>query len=424
VADTGCDLLTNPLQCGQDGLNGIISNASDAVVGSAFDAFVQALVDGANWTIQKLMTLWMGVPSADVGSGSIAEWITGRMSVLVAAAVVASLIVAGIRLALYGKAADARSTAEVLVRTIIVGSIGGTIIASGIGLADAFSAWLLAEAKLDLSSGLLLTTHMMAPGALWLLALVVVFTQLIQVAFMVMRNGFLVVMAGTLTLAAASSSTRWGKLWFERSCAWILAYLAYKPAAALVYAAAFKLASSKNDLLSQLTGIFMMVLAVVALPALMRLFAPMTAAIGSANPGALFGASVGGAVAVGATLASGGLAAGASGAGGFTNFAGSQVGKGGGVGAAPAGAATSAAGGVTSSATPSVDVGGGSTPGGADTSAGAGLGGSATAAASGTHVSPDVLRGVLGAGESVVREGGNVAESGPTGVPPSEGTPS
>ena len=415
-----CDQLGGGICALTDAANGIVKGATDAVVGSAFDAFVQALVDGANWAIQKLMTLWMTVPSADVtGPASLTQWIAGRMSVLVAAAVVASLIVAGIRLALYGKAADARSTAEVLVRTIIVGSIGGTIIASGIGLADAFSAWLLDQAQLDVSGKLLLTTHMMAPGALWLLALIVVVTQLFQVAIMVMRNVFLLVMAGTLTLAAASTSTRWGKLWFERSCAWILAYLVYKPAAALIYAVAFKLASEKTDLLGQLTGIFMMVLAVVALPALMRLFAPMTAAIGSANAGALSGATVGGAVAMGATLASGGLAPGASGAGGFLSYGSTFTGAGMASSAAnaPAGAGSQGmtGGGVTSSAAPSVEIGGGTPPSGAsnDSSGITNPGGAAIT---------NLTGGITAAGGAVIREGNALAEPGPTGVPPSETT--
>ena len=63
----------------------------------------------------------------------------------------------------------------------------------------------------------------------------------------------------------------------------------YKPAAAIIYAAAFRLIGtdvfSDDGLLSVLVGLALMIVAVIALPALLRFLAPVTSAIASGGGG-------------------------------------------------------------------------------------------------------------------------------------------
>ncbi|WP_134130063.1 hypothetical protein [Kribbella pratensis] len=154
--------------------------------------------------------------------------------------------------------------------------------------------------------------------------------SLIQIVLMLIRSAMLVLLGSTLPLAAAATNTEVGKAWFKKYCAWTLGFIAYKPAAALIYAAAIKLKQEKmfaqgsSGLLPSLTGVMMMMLAIFALPALLRLAVPITAAVGGGSAGMgstgpEMGSLASGAVNVGPSSRSGSSAGtsggGASGAG-------------------------------------------------------------------------------------------------------------
>ena len=123
---------------------------------------------------------------------------------------------------------------------------------------------------------------------------------------------------------------------FLKALTWLAAMVAYKPVAAIIYAVAFRLSDQGQDLAAQLSGIALMVLAIVALPALMKFLAPITAAAAGGSAGAISGAIVGGAVATGAVVGAGML----SGGGGFAAAAPA-------LSAAPTGAQVGAAPAVT-----------------------------------------------------------------------------
>jgi hypothetical protein len=99
---------------------------------------------------------------------------------------------------------------------------------------------------------------------------------------MMFREGALVVLAGVIVLAAAGSMSRGTRPWLPKVLGWMLALICYKPAAALVYASAITLVGEGDDPRTVVVGLTMMLLALVALPALMKLF---TWATGSASAG-------------------------------------------------------------------------------------------------------------------------------------------
>jgi type IV secretion system protein TrbL len=429
-----CD---NPLDCVGDvagvagDLPGIVLGtgahaAVNSTVGSAFDGFVQSMVDSANWAVEKIMTLWLSAPDPDVsGSDSAAVWVNEHVAYLVMATMVGTMIYSGIRIALYSRSGDVVNLAETLLRTVLVSLLAGTLITTGLQVSDMWARWIVDEANLDLSVAVL-SSGVVAQGVVLILALVVIITQVVQLGFMVVRNAVIVILAGTLTWAAAASGTQMGRQWFQKSISWLIAFILYKPTAALIYATAFRLASS-DDLMSQLSGIFLMILSVFALPALMRLIMPVTAAIGGANAGALAGATVGAGVALGAMALTGGAAAagGASGAGGFLGAggagggglgAGGLAGGGGPSGAGISGASPASSGGGGGSAPGGAGRGGGSSPGGA----GAGAGESSVAdLTGGVENAPSGASGTGGGGgesSTLSSVAGGDSESTPSGA--------
>lgn len=130
-----------------------------------------------------------------------------------------------------------------------------------------------------------------------------------------------VLLIGFLPLTAAVSNLPTGRQSWQKAITWLAAFVLYKPVAATIYALSFKMADHSQGIVSEISGIALMVAAVFALPALMRFVAPITAAASGGNAGALAGAMVGAALATGAMFATGGASAGA------TGFAGRSAGS-------------------------------------------------------------------------------------------------
>ncbi len=131
---------------------------------------------------------------------------------------------------------------------------------------------------------------------------------------MLVRVGVITIFAGLLPLAAAGTSTQTGMDYFKRMTSWLLAFVLYKPATATVYASAFLMIGDGKDATSVLAGLFMLVLSIVALPAMLRLITPMVGAAVATGAGAGGGMAAAGMVmATGARMSSGG--SGARGAG-------------------------------------------------------------------------------------------------------------
>ena len=61
---------------------------------------------------------------------------------------------------------------------------------------------------------------------------------------MVVRSGMLVILAGILPTTAAFTNTEMGRQWFQKAVGWTIAFILYKPAAAIVYSVAFLLMGS------------------------------------------------------------------------------------------------------------------------------------------------------------------------------------
>ena len=114
------------------------------------------------------------------------------------------------------------------------------------------------------------------------LGIIAFLATVIQIMLMLVRGGMLVLLVGTLPLVAAFSNTEMGLQWFRKASAWLIAFALYKPAAAVVYAVAFDLAGQQGAL-ALLDGVMMLVLAILALPALLRFVVPATSALAGAG---------------------------------------------------------------------------------------------------------------------------------------------
>ncbi len=365
-------------------------------------------------------------PSGPTNAGGAVLFLQSGLWWYMGAAAVLSVIIGGARMAWEQRADPGRDTVKGLLTLIVVAGAGVTIIGILIAAADSFSVWLINGALgcdvvkeqcfgVGLANLLALGTPVAAglgPLLIIILGLIAILASFLQILLMVARGGMLVILAGILPLSASFTNTEMGKQWFRKAIAWTVAFILYKPAAAIVYASAFQLVGTgstvfRDDgsgLLAALTGLMLMVIALFAMPALMRFVTPMVGAMAGGSGGAM---AVGALAAVPTGAAAGRVASGSTGGSGSAGAAGSQ-------GSSPTGGSDS--GGSTKAAPR-----GGGASGAADSAGAAGAGAPSVGAAAGGSAGAAGAAGSAGgraAAGGAAAAGGGVAAAGagPVGV--------
>ncbi|GAA3577666.1 hypothetical protein [Kribbella ginsengisoli] len=450
--DVGCKV--------SEGLGNVISNATEGLVRQLSDAVLACLHSQA--------TFWVKIPGPTLATEDAKLHWTNQPTIaflqthtfwLTTTLFGLAIMVSGIRLAWEQRGDPLRQLLKAMMTFALVSSAGTATL-------QLLSAWSDSFAKNIVDAALpkgesfetAMRSVMMQDGSqlaqrmpLFLIifsALGVLFGSLIQIVLLLIRAAMIVLLAGTFPLAAVATHTELGKAWFKKFCGWALAFIAYKPAAALIYAAAIQMThegminSTGDGLIQTLTGMMMLGLAVVALPALLRFTVPLTAAAaggssgtgaaamdpgglasGAVNVGRSSGSSSGAGKASGGAGASSGAGGSAAGAGGGASGA---IGAGAAAGAGPAGvamagaqkAAGSIAGAVAHSAG---EPGGGSSAsggssGGSSGSRSGGSGGSRSGGPRGARsAGPSSGGGSQAGGSGTGSSGGSYGGGGPSG---------
>jgi len=303
---------------------GAVGDAASTAAGSVFDAAVGKIADGFAKAIQLVVTFWTGVdvPGLDTSGGPVAE-IRANTAWLSAFIAVLSVLVCAGRLALTRSSRPAAEAFKGLLILVVVSGTGVAAVSALVVFGDGYSKWVLdrsTDGQLGQRLAVLATvgnTAGLGTGLILIVAVLGMLASIAQMGLMLVRVGVMTIFAGLLPLAAAGTSTQTGMDYFKRMTSWLLAFVLYKPAAATVYASAFLMIGDGRDAISVLAGLFMLVLSIVALPAMLRLVTPMVGAAVAAGAGAGGGMAAAGMVmATGARMSSGGSGARGAGASG------------------------------------------------------------------------------------------------------------
>ncbi|MFP3581323.1 hypothetical protein SB659_17290 [Arthrobacter sp. SIMBA_036] len=302
-------------------------HAGAAIEDAANDSIknmAKAIADAVGQTVKTLGTFWVnvGTPSlTEVPGGATASdsvlFLQNSLYFWTAALAVLSVLVGAAKMIIERRGAPLRDLARSLATLIVVSGAGVAAVGLLTESADQFSAWIIKNSTDGTSfndniTGMLALSATSPVGSVMiiLLGLIAILASILQIVLMIVRGGLLVVLTGIFPTAAAFTNTEAGKGWFQKCTAWLIAFILYKPAAAIIYATAFRLTGTKifgnggdgkdfgSALLTTVTGLALMVIALFAMPALMRFVTPMVGAV----------AGGGGAAAAGAV---GGLASGA-----------------------------------------------------------------------------------------------------------------
>ncbi|MEV5646075.1 hypothetical protein AB0L67_39200 [Streptomyces flaveolus] len=248
-----------------------------------------------------------GVPT--LTGTTTARNVNGQSQWLVVYLAIGSLLFAAARMAVERRATAGTTALKGILRVILVSGAATTIMTAAASVADDYSAHLFktgAQAVLN-DAGSCSYDSGLQSFLLLILAFLLLIGGIIHTILMYIRLGVMILLLGTLPLAAAASMTDWGGGWWRKHIGWLIAWLLYKPAAGLVlYAGSQMITATETSgqvgspVNERIAGIGVMLLSAVALPALLKLVVPATAALGGASAYSGAMQSVGGGLATGA----------------------------------------------------------------------------------------------------------------------------
>lgn len=334
--------------------------------------FAQSLSDMVAEVMKWFTSWWMKAPAPDLDSPAIAQ-VTGDLSWYTAAFAIVGLLFAVVRLVM---SQDLKTLVGSALQPIVNLIVVTACYATGLGIllksGDAFSEWILDRATTGVAGGADLSTLVVLGPSLgigpWIIfALLALLSSTVNVVFMFVRNVLMTVMMVFIPTLAAASGTETGKQAFSKANGYLLAFVLFKPVAAVIYALGLRIANSPltsdpesdsvlgdiaQSAITSMVGLTILTLAALALPALMKFLIPVAATGAGGFSG---GAALAGAVTIGAgaaVLASTGGAGAGAGAGAGSKAAASQ------------GESSAATQGSTGNGSSSAPPGGGESPAG------------------------------------------------------------
>ncbi|MEW9534146.1 hypothetical protein [Microbispora sp. NPDC049125] len=276
------------------------AGAANGVLGE----IAKAIQDGVAWVVGNSVSWWVKVPSPDLAAESAVDHLRQWTLPIAIAVALLGMISAGGKMALTRKGSPLVDVGSGLVTIAATSTIGVLTASMLVKAGDAWSTWVLNSATNDDFSRRLtkiLGLSGAAPGAVIVLGIIAILIGAIQAVLMLFREAALVILAGLLPLAAAGAMTALTKPWFRKLTGWMLALIFYKPAAAAVYATSFTMVGEGKDARTILMAFTMILLSLIAMPVLMKFFTWTTGSLAAASGGGgILGASIAGAVALGA----------------------------------------------------------------------------------------------------------------------------
>lgn len=358
----------------------------DAVNGE-MQEFAKSMSDLATSIMKWLNSWWMSAPAPDLEADPIMRITTDLQWYTAAFAIIGFFFALG-RMVLSQDFKSLIGGVQPIVNMIMVVACYATGITLAITAGDEFSTWIMDRVSMESQGGtdisvLVALGPTLGVGGWIMFGMLAILASAMNFVFMLFRNVLLTIMIAILPTVAASTGTEAGKQAFAKANGYLLAFILFKPVAAIIYALGLWFSAtplgedSKGNgagdmgeaAVAAMMGMAIIVLAALALPALIKFLIPVAAkGAGGFSGGAALGAVA--TVAAGAAVvASTGGAGTAAGGGGAATTAGKAATTGGGEGAATATGSAAAPPGGGSGATGSS---GGSSPEGGSGPSGAG----------------------------------------------------
>ena len=298
-------------------LAGLFGSLFSGAANDILNVIASAIVDALKDIITYVCTFWVRIPTPELAGSSGApsapvSYLQSHLHWYVGAGAVASIMFGVGKMVWESRLQHGADLLKGILLLIVVSGASLTIIQLLVTVSDDFSTWIMGQAlggvgaaelagAFGAQMGTMLGVSTLVGGPVPIMLAIVLGAMalvgsIIQAFLMVVRGGMLVILAGVLPLCFSFWSTESGKSWSKRSVSWLIAFILYKPAAAIVYATAFQLASTTGGtggLANVFTGITLLFMAVLALPALLRFVTPLVAGVAAGGAGMAMGVMTG-----------------------------------------------------------------------------------------------------------------------------------
>lgn len=388
----------------------IVGGAVDKAIDSGAQGLGEEMMGAWDSLMKGFLTSWLDSGMLVSLDGASMQWLTGQLQVISIFLATVGIMVACVWTMVHTRGDQAVKVSKALLMTFLVTTLGTALMQVAIPAGDAFAKWILDEAGVTVAGyGAIgpagASVGSIGAGLAIIAGIFGALATLLQWVIMIVRAVALPLLVAFWPVAAAGAMIRGAESGFSTLTKWLIAFLIYKPVAAIIYAFAWKLKSGGDGIGGVINGMLLLVLAVAALPAIMKLLSPATATLGSAAGGSM-------AMAAGAAVVSAGVAGGAAIATGGGSAAAGAAGKAGTAGTAGPGMSMAQGASVSSGSSGGSVLGGGGSAGPAGGSGPSGpSGGSGPSGAPG----PSGSSGGTGSG------GSSAGGSGPSSGQPSSG---
>lgn len=318
------------------------------------EGFINSLFHGVTDSLgglaKSLGSFWVNTPSIPLtGEDNAVTFIRDTTLWYVGVLMVISVLIAAGQMMWTRKGQPLTELLSSLLKFAIINAASVSGVTMLLDSGDKFSAWIIKQSTdegFDKALSTLIGPEVFKSGitvgiAIFaiVMGIIAIIVAVIQIGLLIVRSAMALILVGTLPLAFSATNTSWGKQWSQKHVSWLIAFILYKPVASLVYAAAFKVFGSvgKVDgddaerMMYFICGLVLMIAALFALPAMMRLIVPAVGAASGAGAmfaGAAVGSAASGAVNFGSRMrgvgrggGGGGAAAGGGGGGAATGAA-------------------------------------------------------------------------------------------------------
>lgn len=339
------ECVLNPIDCATGAVKETVGNT----LSEPIENLVNGMLDRALDSLVYFMTLWLNTPSASLDEsdpvGAAITTLQGYMTTITVFFAVLGILVAAARMAWTARAEPIKEVGAMFLRVLFVQA--GALLATQTLLkaGDAFAPWLVTTASgndmnhsivtlMPFITGSVGSFAVSGPfvvtqgiGAMLIIGIILLIVTALQVLFLILRDVLLAILLAFLPTLAAASLFKGGSEGFEKALGWMVALILYKPVAAAIYVLGVLMVTNVagdqstpgQEWMALLLGTLTLILAVVAMPSLVKFVAPAAgrgvsnAFSGGAAMGAAAGMAATGAAVV-AIAGTGGAAAPAAGA--------------------------------------------------------------------------------------------------------------
>ena len=254
-----------------------------------------------------------GMQSWSPGSGTgffLSDWVRLQVDPFLLIAAVAGVLAAGFRLVTTQEGRELVPLGKAFMWAMLTSVCLAGFVNLFQGTVDTWTAGVLRSASNMMRSAwghntLAASEFFALDGPLALLLTIVVWVcSMVSKIFCYLRAGMLPILVGVAPVWAAMSWTESGRQAFSRIMGWLVAFLLYKPVAALVMAtgcAIMSTAGASDD--SEAITLMLTISTIVLLPAMVKLVAPAVASSVAGGGQGLMGGVLGGIAGASVTLA-------------------------------------------------------------------------------------------------------------------------